>query len=108
MNRAELMNDYYIPINILKKYHVWNQKDINNYQYTLEDVKLLTSFIRLDKIGFSFNKICDYLNLLADKEDTKKERIKMMKCHRELVLEQIHNYEKQIEIIDYLYYQLQQ
>lgn len=48
----------------------------------------------------------EYMRLLLEEKDTEKRRIEMLDCHREMILDEIHFREKQIDRMDYLRFKL--
>lgn len=111
MTIDEASERYQIPIEILKEYEHWGlcnavKKVMGAWQYDDEDLENLSLIMTLRDIGFDSKEIETYMRLYLDKDDTDRERLKMLDKKRNQALGEIHFREKQLTNLDYLRYKI--
>ena len=76
------------------------------WQYDETDIERLGTIMTLHEIGFKKAEIREYMRLLLQDIDTSIPRTTMLRKKRSKTLDEIHFKEKQLNIIDYLTYQI--
>lgn len=111
MRPIEAHENYGIPMNILKLYENLGlceevKKVMGVWQYDDTDLERLSMIMTLHDIGFENTEIEVYMRLLLKDENTKAERLRMLKQKRNIVLDEIHFREKQLDHLDYLRHEI--
>lgn len=111
MTIKEVSERYQIPLEILEEYERWGlcgvvKPVLGAWQYDDRDLERLGLIMTLHDIGFQNREVEEYMRLLLEEKDTEKRRMKMLDCRREMILDEIHFREKQIDRVDYLRFKL--
>lgn len=109
MTKKETSEKYQIPVEILEKYEKWNlcnevKKVMGAWQYDDNDLERLSMIMTLHETGFDNAEIEQYMRLYLKGEETKAERMRILKQKRNQTLNEIHFQEKRLENLDYLRY----
>lgn len=101
MNKQEFLRVYTIDQKKLEQYiQKGIIKDHQDYdEKVAEDISLV---LTLEKIGFSMELIHEYMSLL--KKDKTIQMKKILVEHRKELLENIHQQQQHLDILDYLIY----
>lgn len=111
MTIDEASKRYQIPIEILKEYESWGlcgavKKVMGAWQYDDLDLERLSMIMTLHDIGFNTEEIETYMRLLLERQDTDRERLRMLEKKRSEALDEIHFRERQLDRLDYLRYKI--
>lgn len=111
MTIDEVSRKYQIPINTLEEYEKWGgcgavNKVIGDWQYDDQDLEKLSLIITLQEIGLDEKEVREYMMLLNRGEDTGNERLRILQKKRVGLLDEIHFWEKKLEHLDYLRYEI--
>lgn len=107
LTKQEASERYNIPVKILEEYEKWGRchqenKVMGMWQYDDGDLERLSMIMTLYDTGFSTSEIKTYMNLLINKNHTKKQRMEMLNQRRESLLDEIHLKEARLMRLDYL------
>lgn len=102
---------YNIPLKILREYEGWglckeSGKSAGNWQYDQADIERLSLILPLYESGFSKDEAEYYMRLSLLGDSTSKERIAMLRKKRNGTLEVIHCKQKQLDLLDYLQFEI--
>lgn len=75
-------------------------------EYCDRDIERLSLILSLKKIGLMDSEILDYIHLEALGDQTKRERVNLLKTHRQQLLDQVHQKQKSIDQIDCMIYEI--
>lgn len=111
MTIKEVSERYQIPLEVLEEYERWGlcgavKPVLGAWQYNDRDLERLSLIMTLHDIGFQNREVEEYMRLLLEEKDTEKRRIEMLDRRREMILDEIHFREKQIDRMDYLRFKL--
>ncbi|MEG0276339.1 MAG: MerR family transcriptional regulator [Coprobacillus sp.] len=82
-------------------------KRINNIrEYEDKDIERLSMIMSLKKVGLHIQAILRFLKLMKDNRDTRNERILILNKQRQELMDQIHQYQKNLDSLDFLIYEL--
>lgn len=82
-------------------------KRVNNIrEYDEKDIERLSTIISLKKVGLHVQDILRYLKLTTDGVETVTERISILSNQRQELMDCIHQYQKNLDCLDYLIYEL--
>lgn len=112
MTIDEASERYKIPIKILQEYESWGlcgevKKVMGTWRYDESDMERLSIIMTLHDIGFANDEVEKYMRLLLDGKSTEKERMKMLSDKRNGTLDEIHFKERQLDLLDYLRFEIQ-
>lgn len=112
MTIEEVSEHYNIPMEVLKMYERWNlcgevKKVIEAWKYDDTDLERLGLIMSLHNIGFSNEEIEKYMCLELKGDETKRERIELIKKKRAELLDGIHENEKRVRELDFMKYELE-
>lgn len=96
MTINEISQKYNIPLSILKEYESFNYKS----DYDENDLEKITLMITLHDLNFTNEEIEKYMIQLLN--NNKIYCLKQLCSKRKELLEEVHDKEKQLSIIDYL------
>lgn len=107
MTNQEVSQRYNIPVWILEAYESWGFHENRNkvkgsWQYDDSDLERLSMMLTLHDAGFTGNEVEIYMRLLLKEDDTKVQRIQLLKRKRDHLLDEIHFKEAQLARLDYL------
>lgn len=75
--------------------------------YDEKDIERLSLIMSLKKVGLHIEAILQYLYLTKDGEQTVNERLCILSKQRQELMDQIHKYQKSLDCLDFLIYELQ-
>ena len=107
MTGEEIHRQYLVPYEIIEEYRsfdLWKGKDKN--QFDDSDLQKISLVMILHNIGFIQPEVESYLRLVGTNCETGAQRLHMLENRRRVVLDEIHEKEKQLMRIDDLRYEL--
>lgn len=112
MRIEEASRQYEIPAYIQEEYEQLNayekQRDeTGSWECGQRDLEYMGLMVTLHQIGFERAEVKKYMNLVMQGAEAKAERMKMLDQKRDNTLDKIHFCEGQIDLLDYLRYELQ-
>lgn len=107
MTKQEASERYNIPIWLLDEYESWGlcqevKKVMGSWQYDDSDLERLSMIMTLHDAGFTGSEVEAYMRLFLKADDTKMQRMQLLKRKRDHVLDEIHFKEAQLARLDYL------
>lgn len=82
-------------------------KRINSVrEYEEKDIERLSLIMSLKKVGLHIEAILQYLKLTKVGKETANERVCILDKQRQELMDQIHKYQKNLDCLDYLIYEL--
>lgn len=75
--------------------------------YGEKDIERLSLIMSLKKVGLHIEAILQYLYLTKDGEQTVNQRLCILSKQRQELMDQIHKYQKNLDCLDFLTYELQ-
>lgn len=112
MTIEEVSKHYIIPMEVLRMYERWNicsevKKVIEAWKYDDTDLERLGLMMSLHNIGFSNEEIEKYMSFELKGDETKREKIELIKKKRAELLDGIHENEKRVRELDFMKYELE-
>lgn len=112
MTIEEASKQYEIPAYIRKEYEQLDlcgkeQDKTGSWECDECDLEYLSLMVTLHQIGFEGTEVKEYIKLVFQGMGTKAERMKMLNRKRDDAMSKIHFCEEQIDLLDYLRYELQ-
>ena len=104
MKKEDVNRIYSIPFSILDDYeslHLTKQEE-----YDEEDIEKLSFILSLQKLHFAHEDIKIYMQLYLLGDQTKLQRIKILKRKRQQLLDHIHDTQKDLDALDCLLYKM--
>lgn len=111
MKIREVSDHYNVSLSTLRDYEKIGFFDdverVNGVrEYCDRDIERLSLILSLKKIGLIDSEILDYIHLEALGDQTKRERVNLLKTHRQQLLDQVHQKQKSIDQIDCMIYEI--
>lgn len=112
MTIEEVSGRYNIPMEVLKMYERWNlcgevKKLIEAWKYDDTDLKRLGLVMSLHNMRFENEEIEKYMCYELKGDETKRERIELIKKKRAELMRGIHADEKRVRELDFMKYELE-
>lgn len=112
MTIAEASRQYKIPNDIVSEYEQiglpGKQKRTDGFwECDSRDLELLSLMVTLHQIGFETAEVKTYIQLVLKGKGTERARLDILNRRREQALKEIHLHEGEIDLLDYLRYELQ-
>lgn len=110
MKIEEIRNHYHIPIEKLQVFEAEGFFDHialldGERDFQDEDITLICKLLTLTKLGMKLDEIKEYRK--EEAEGGKKKRCKLLKKHRQQLMDAIHEKQKDIDCLDYLLYEIE-
>ncbi|MHC1681492.1 MAG: MerR family transcriptional regulator [Clostridiaceae bacterium] len=111
MKIREVSDKFNISITALRYYEKAglfdDVKRVNGIrEYEDKDIERLSMIITLKNVGFNIDSVLKYIELSKQGDISAKERAYMLKQHRCKLLDIIHDYQKNLDCLDFLIYKL--
>ena len=111
MTINEASERYNIPMKILKEYESWGlcsevKKVMGSWHYDQTDIERLSLIMTLHDVGFTNSEVEHYMRLALSPNETKEERIAMLRKKRTGTLDEIHFKQRQLDRLDYLQFEI--
>lgn len=112
MKIKEVSQIFNVDLDILQTYEELGFfDDVNRIngirEYEDKDIKILSDIITLEKLGISTSDISRYIELIKNGDTGENERIRILNKRRKVLLDEIHNKQKNINDLDCLIYIIQ-
>lgn len=112
MTIEEVSEHYNMPMEVLKMYERWNlcgevKKVIQAWKYDDTDLERLGLIMSLHNLGFSNEEIEKYMCFELKGDETKRERVELIKKKRTELLDGIHENENRVRELDFMKYELE-
>lgn len=112
MTKQETSKCYQIPTHILDEYESWClcgvvKKVMGVWQYDDEDLERLGLIMSLHDIGFTVEEVERYMRFLLEEQGGEQKCLRMLNCKRNMTLDEIHFWERQLARLDYLRHEIE-
>lgn len=112
MTIEEASKQYEIPAYIRKEYEQLGlygkqRNETGSWECDRRDLENMSLMVTLHQAGFEETEVKRYMNLILPGTGTEAEQLKMLNRRRDSAMSKIRFYEGQIDLLDYLRYELQ-
>lgn len=102
----EKAKEYYnIPIEVIQEYKKWKSKGKDEEDCNDSDLEQIKMIMLLQYVTFTMEEIREYMKMYEE-EDSDLKRLRFLNKKRDELLDNIHLYEKKLENLDFLRYEL--
>lgn len=111
MKAEELCHSFNIPEKIIKEYQTMGlchcvQEGLSAKQYDAVDLSRLSIMVTLYNLDFTSTEIQQYMNYVVNQNVSHHDLLNMLNEKRNQTLNDIHDYEKRLNCLDYLRHQI--
>lgn len=112
MTIVEASRQYKIPDAIISEYEKLSipgkqAKESGLWECSSRDLELLSLMVTLHQSGLSTEDVKVYIRLVLKGKGTEKARLQILNRRREEALKELHLHESEVDLLDYLRYELQ-
>ena len=112
MTIAQASRQYKIPAAIVAEYEQLGipgkqENENGRWECSPRDLELLSLMATLHQSGLGAEDVKAYIRLVLKGKGTEKARLQILNRRREEALEELHHHEGEVDLLDYLRYELQ-